>query len=146
MALRRMKKRATRQPAASNIIVASRPSIPRAVSIAARAAYIARTVLNVPDIVESPGSPAIQDPAGDLSLPTSQTTSVIAVMSVSDVPAVLPHVSPVSTEIPVSAEIPASAEIPRTMAPSKCSLIASLGGYNVSRTRYNRYNTPRFQF
>ena len=28
-----------------------------------------------------------------------------------------------------------------------CSLIASLGGYNVSRlTRYNRYNTPRFQF
>ena len=30
---------------------------------------------------------------------------------------------------------------------SVCSLIASLGGYNVSRlTRYNRYNTPRFQF
>ena len=27
-----------------------------------------------------------------------------------------------------------------------CSLIASLGGYNVSRTRYNRYNTPRYQF
>ena len=28
-----------------------------------------------------------------------------------------------------------------------CSLIASLYGYNVSRlTRYNRYNTPRFQF
>ena len=40
MALRRMKKRATRQPAASNIVVASRPSIPRAVSIAARAARL----------------------------------------------------------------------------------------------------------
>ena len=40
----------------------------------------------------------------------------------------------------------------RTSKPTRmhtlwCSLIASLGGYNVSRlTRYIRYNTPRFQF
>ena len=84
MALRRMKKKTIRQPAPDNVLVASRPSIPRAVSIAARAAYLARTVQNVPDQVESPGSPAIQDPAGDQSLPTSQLTSGIAVMSVSD--------------------------------------------------------------
>ena len=33
------------------------------------------------------------------------------------------------------------------VADCPCSLIVSLGGYNVSRlTRYNRYNTPRFQF
>ena len=39
----------------------------------------------------------------------------------------------------------ASTKLLRTR--SLCSLIASLGGYNVSRlTRYIRYNTPRFQF
>ena len=100
MALRRMKKKAIRQPAPDNVIVASRPSIPRAVSIAARAAYIARTVRNVPDIVVSwitcDSGPRRRPVFADVS-----TTSGIAVMSVSDVPAVLPHVSPVSTEIPV---------------------------------------------
>ena len=34
----------------------------------------------------------------------------------------------------------------QTLPKPECSLIASLGGYNVSwLTRYNRHNTPRFQ-
>ena len=58
---------------------------PRAVAVAARNAYLKHTQRNVQDI-ESPGSPAIQDPAGDLSAPASQPTSGPAVASAIDVP------------------------------------------------------------
>ena len=60
---------------------------PRAVAVAARKAYLKHTQRNVQDI-ESPGSPAIQDPAGDLSAPASQPTSGPAVVSAIDVPVI----------------------------------------------------------
>jgi hypothetical protein len=96
--------------------------------VAARAAYLARTQRNVPDeaVAASPESPAIQAASlVNLSVPTSQLTSGLAVMSLHPAP-VLPASAeipasaelPVSTETPVSTEIPASAAIPRTIAPS----------------------------
>jgi hypothetical protein len=92
--------------------------------------YLARTQRNVPDeaVAESPESPAIQATSlVNLSVPTSQLTLGLAVMSLHPAPSpVLPASAeipasaelPVSTEIPVSTELPASAAIPRTIAPS----------------------------
>ena len=81
--------------------------------------------------IESPGPPAAQDHAGDLSAPIPQRISEPAVMSAIDVrisvlptlPA--PAVTPASAEIPAAAAIPDSSETPasaenpilRTMAP-----------------------------
>ena len=66
---------------------------------------------------EFPGSPAIQDPADDLSAPISQRNSEPVVMSAIDVP-VISALSALSLQ-PASAATPAPAEIPipRTMAP-----------------------------
>jgi hypothetical protein len=93
-------------------------------AVAARAAYLARTQRNVPDeaVAASPESPAIQGASlVNLSVPTSQLTSRLAVMSLHPAPSpVLPASAeiPASAELPVSTEIPASAAIPRTIAPS----------------------------
>jgi hypothetical protein len=95
MALRRIEKKKT---------VAMRTTRPRAVAIAARQAYLARTQQNVPD--DSFESPAIQAaPLVNLSVPTSQLTSGLAVMSL--------HPAPV---------IPAPAETP----PKTVSILARL--------------------
>jgi hypothetical protein len=109
MALRRIKKKET---------VAARTVRPRAVAIAARQAYSARMQRNVHDdsVTDPPESPAIQAaPLVNLSVPTSQLTSGLAVMSLHPVPS---PVLPASAEIPASTEIQASAAIPRTIAPS----------------------------
>jgi hypothetical protein len=110
MALRRIEKKKTFAAR-----VAARPI---AVAVAARAAYLARTQRNVPDeaVAESPESPAIQAASlVNLSVPTSQLTSGLAVMSLHPAPS---PVLPASAEIPASAELPALAAIPRTIAPS----------------------------
>jgi hypothetical protein len=118
MALRRIDKKKA---------VAARTARPRAVAIAARQAFLARTQRNIPDysVADPPESPAIQAaPLLNLSVPKSQLTSGLAVMSLHPAP-VLPASAeipasteiPVSAEIPVSTEIPASAAIPRTIAP-----------------------------
>ena len=60
---------------------------PRAVAVAARQRYLAHTQRNVEDI-ESPGTPASQDPAGDLSAPIPQRNSEPAVMPVIDIPVI----------------------------------------------------------
>jgi hypothetical protein len=91
MALRRIEKKKT--------VAAKVQTRPRAVAIAVRAAYLARTQRNVPDeaVAESPESPAIQAaPLVNLSVPTSQLTSGLAVMSLHPAP------SPV---LPASAEL-----------------------------------------
>jgi hypothetical protein len=116
MALRRIEKKKT--------VAARVAARPRAVAVAARAAYLARTQRNVPDeaVAASPESPAIQAASlVNLSVPTSQLTSGLAVMSLHPAPSpVLPASAeiPASAELPVSTEIPASAAIPRTIAPS----------------------------
>ena len=74
----------------------------RAVAVAARKAYLEHTQRNVQEI-ESPGSPEIQDPAGDPSATVSQPTSGPAVVSAIDVPVVSAlsalTISPASAEI-----------------------------------------------
>jgi hypothetical protein len=68
MALRRIDKKKA---------VAARTVRPRAVAIAARQAYLARTQRNVPDdsVADPPESPAIQAASlVNLSVPTSQLT------------------------------------------------------------------------
>jgi hypothetical protein len=112
MALRRIDKKKA---------VTARTARPRAVAIAARQALLARTQRNSLDysVADSPESPAIQAaPLLNLSVPKSQLTSGLAVMSLHPAP-VLPASAeiPASTEIPDSTEIPASAAIPRTIAP-----------------------------
>jgi hypothetical protein len=89
--LRRIEKKKT--------VAAKVQTRPRAVAIAVRPAYLARTQRNVPDeaVAESPESPAIQAaPLVNLSVPTSQLTSGLAVMSLHPAP------SPV---LPASAEL-----------------------------------------
>jgi hypothetical protein len=80
MALRRIEKKKT---------VAARTTRPRAVAIAAREAYLARTQRNIPDeaVADPPESPAIQAaPLVNLSVPTSQVTWGLAVMSLHPAP------------------------------------------------------------
>ena len=97
MALRRIEKKKA---------VAMRTARPRAVAIAARQAYLARTQRNVPD--DPPESPAIQAaPLVNLSVPTSQLTSGLAVMSLHPAPVI-----PAQAATPASAKTPASAETP----------------------------------
>jgi hypothetical protein len=113
MALRRIDKKKA---------VAGRTARPRAVATAARQAYLARTHRNIPDeaVADPPESPAIQAaPLVNLSVPTSELTPGLAVMSLHPA-SVLPASAeiPVSTETPVSSDLPASAAIPRTIAPS----------------------------
>ena len=124
MALRRQENRIS-------TINALRRAQPRAVAVAARQRYLEHTQRGVD--IESPGTPASQDPAGDLSAPIPQRNSEPAVMSAVDVPVISAlsalSISPASAETPASAEIPASAEtpdssatpasaeIPRSMAP-----------------------------
>jgi hypothetical protein len=64
--------------------VSARTIRPRAVAIAARETFLARTQRNVPDesVADPPESPAIQAaPLLKLSVSTSQLTSGLAVMS-----------------------------------------------------------------
>jgi hypothetical protein len=86
MALRRIEEKKT--------VAARVAARPRAITVAARAAYLARTQRNVPDeaVAESPESPAIQAASlVNLSVPTSQMTSGLADMSLHPAPSpVLP--------------------------------------------------------
>ena len=82
MAIRRIRAEAAAKAALSitdYISATIRRAQSRAVTVAARHRFLEHTQRNVQDI-ESPGSPAIQDPAGDLSSLASQPTSEIAVM------------------------------------------------------------------
>ena len=111
MALRRQEKKGK----ATN---ARRRTLPRAVAIAARQRFLEHPHRR--GDIESPGPPAAQDHAGDLSAPIPQRNSEPAVMSAIDVPVISAlSVLPASAAIPASAATPASAEnpIPRTMAP-----------------------------
>ena len=118
MALRRWEKKTN----ASNSTL--RRAQPRAVAVAARKKFFEHTQRRAD--ADFPGSPATQDPAGDLSAPIPQRNSEPAVMSAIDVPVIsalsaLPAsaVIPASAAIPDSSATPASAEnpIPRSMAP-----------------------------
>jgi hypothetical protein len=99
MALRRIEKKKT-----VGARVAARP---RAVAVAARAAHLARTQRNVPDeaVAKSPESPAIQAASlVNLSVPTSQLTSGLTVMSLHPAPSpVLPASVAVSGTFPFPA-------------------------------------------
>ena len=118
MALRRMEKKAS-------AITKLRRAQPRAVAIAARQRFLEHTQRG--GDIESPGAPAPQDPAGDLSAPIPQGNSAPAVASVVDVPVIsalsalsllpAPAETPASAATPASAEPPASAEIPALRAP-----------------------------
>jgi hypothetical protein len=134
MALRRIEKKKT--------VAARVAARPRAVAVATRAACLARTQRNVPyeAVAESFESPAIQAaPLVNLSVPTSQLTSGLAVMSLHPAPSpVLPAFAeiPASAELPVSTEIPASAELPvSTEIPVSTELPASAA---ISSTQYVR--------
>ena len=88
MAIRRIRAKASAKAISNttdNTSAILRRAQPRAVAIAARKAYLEHMQRNVQDI-ECPGSPTIQDPAGDLSAPASQPTSGPAVASAIDVP------------------------------------------------------------
>ena len=108
MAVRRQEKK-------TSSINALRRQQPRAVAVAFRQRYNEHTQRRAD--AEFPGSPATQDPAGDLSAPIPQRDSEPAVMSAIDVP-VISALNALSLQ-PASAATPAPAEIPiqRTMAP-----------------------------
>ena len=114
MAIRRIRAEASAKATSNttdNTSAILRRAQPRDVAFAARKAYLKHTQRNVQDI-ESPVSPAIQDPARDLSAPVSQLTSGPAVVSAIDVP-VISALSALSIS-PASAATPASAEITST--------------------------------
>ena len=123
MALRRQDKKT------SSINALRRKQQPRAVAVAFRQRYDDHH--NRSGDAESPGPPAAQDPAGDLSAPIPQRNSEPAVMSVVDIPVIsalsalslqpASAATPASAAIPDSTATPAIAEIliPRTMAPSQ---------------------------
>jgi hypothetical protein len=102
--------------------VAARTIRPRAIAIAARQAFLARTQRNLPDdsVADPPESPAIQAaPIVNLSVPTCQLMSGLEVMSSHPASAPVipaPAETPASAETPVSTEIPASAAIPQNLA------------------------------
>ena len=79
MALRRQEKK-------TSSINALRQQQPRAVAFAFRQRYDEHTQGG--GDTESPGSPATQDPAGDLSVPIPQRNSEPAVMPAIDVPVI----------------------------------------------------------
>ena len=100
MALRRLEKKAK----ATN---ARRRTLPRAVAIAARQRFLEHTQRR--GVILSPGPPAAQDHAGDLSAPIPQRNSEPAVISA------LPAL-PAASVTPASAERPAPAAIPDSSA------------------------------
>ena len=124
MAIRRNRVKAAAKAAfntTNNTSAILRRAQRRAVAVAARNVYLEHTQCNVQDL-ESPGPPAIQDPAGDLIAPASQRTSGHAVVSDIDVPVISAlsalTISPASAAIPASAVTPASAEITSTSVDS----------------------------
>jgi hypothetical protein len=142
MAARRIAAKASKKP--SKIAPATRTPIPRNrnVRVAVSTGYVQAGSFSpqLPDPLESPTQ---ADPSSDLSLPTFQLTSGIAVMSINPAlmsnppalaenppvsaenPPVSTAIPPVSTAIPSAsavnlpalAERPALAEIPSTLAP-----------------------------
>jgi Reverse transcriptase (RNA-dependent DNA polymerase) len=142
MAARRIAAKASKKP--SKITPATRTPIPRNrnVRVAVSTGYVQAGSFSpqLPDPLESPTQ---ADPSSDLSLPTFQLTSGIAVMSINPAlmsnppalaenppvsaenPPVSTAIPPVSTAIPSAsavnlpalAERPALAEIPSTLAP-----------------------------